>query len=187
MKLRKRRHDLATISGYVEKPEAAESAIEVLTASGIPRDLVEVAVSPSADDKFYAGRARRLGTLALPYAGVGGLIGLLVSVILSLEILVLPGLDVPERLARVQLLGPNYGAIGGALVGALIGALRRRRPKGVYARACEREAILVMVHDRPRAEADVIAQLMNELGVQDVRIDVEEEVPTAAPETAPQT
>ena len=44
MKLRKRRHDVATISGFVASPEAAEAAVEVLTASGIPRDLVEVVV-----------------------------------------------------------------------------------------------------------------------------------------------
>lgn len=188
MKLRRRRHDLATISAFVASPEAAENAVEVLTAGGIPRDLVEVVVSSSADDRFYHGRARRLGTLALPYAGIGGLVGLLASVILSLEILVLPGFNLPERLARVQLLGPNIGAIIGALLGGLVGALRRREPKGVYARAGEREAILVIVFDRPRAEAAIVARLLEELGAEDVRIDQEEEVAvTAPPEPAPQT
>ena len=183
MKLRRHRHHLATISGYVTSPEAAEMAVEVLTAAGIPRDLVEVAVSPSSDAKFYGGRARRLGTLALPYAAKGGLAGLLVSVILALEILILPGFELPEKLARVQLYGPNYGAVGGAILGAIIGTFRRQKPKGVYGRACERDAILIVVHDRPSAEARLVARLIEELGVEDVRID--EEAPTPAPTAEP--
>lgn len=188
MKLRKRRHDVATISGFVASPEAAEAAVEVLTASGIPRDLVEVVVSSTSDDRLYQGRARRLGTLALPYAGIGGLVGLLASVILSLQILVLPGFNLPERLARVQLLGPNIGALAGAIVGASIGALRRREPKGVYTRAAERDAILIIVLDRPRAEAPIVARLLEELDAEDVRIDQEAEAAAPdAPEPTPQT
>ena len=184
MNIRKRRHDIATISGFVASPEAAETAVEVLTASGIPRDVVEVVVSPGADDRFYQGRARRLGTRALPYAGIGGLLGLLASVILSLEILVLPGFNLPERLARVQRVGPNVGAIGGALLGAVIGALRRRKPKGVYARAGEREAILIVVLDRPSTDAPLIARLLEELGTEAVQIEREEDVHAPAPEPA---
>ena len=187
MKLRKRRHDLATISGFLATPEAAETAVEVLTAGGIPRDLVEVIVSSTTDDRLYQGRARRLGTLALPYAGIGGLVGLLVSVILALQILVLPGFDLPEHLARVQLIGPNIGALGGAVAGALIGTLRRREPKGVYARAGERDAILIVVLDRPAAEAPIVSRLLEELGTEDVRIEHEEETPAPSPEPAAQT
>ena len=189
MKLRTRRHDLATISAYMASPEATESAVEVLMAAGIPRDLIEVVVSPKGDEHYYRGRARRLGTLALPYAGVGGLIGLLASIVLSLQILVLPGFNLPERLARVQLLGPNVGAVAGAILGGLIGALRRRMPKGVYARACERDAILLVVFDRPRAEASIVARLLEELGAEDVRIELEEQAAPApgAPAPVPQT
>lgn len=200
MTWRRNRNGLSNVSGFVTSPDAAETAVEVLLAGGIPRDLVEVVVSPGGNEEHYGGKARRLGTRTLSYAAKGALIGLFASIILSLYLLILPGFRLPEQLAFVQLLGPNIGTLLGAVVGGLAGALQQRQPKGVYARVGERDAILLVVLDRPREQAPVVVRLLEELGVEDVRIEPQEapaapelpaptEAPVSpgAPEPSPQT
>lgn len=182
MRRGRNRRGLATVSGFVTTPEEAETAIEVLLAGGVPRDLVEVLVSSRANEEHYGGKAYRLGTLALPYAAAGALIGLFAGIVVSIDLLLIPGFELPDRIARVQLLGPNMGTMVGAVIGAIVGALRRREPHGVYARVGERDAILLVVFDRPLLQAPAVARLLEELGVQDVRID--QEAPAALPEAA---
>lgn len=182
---RRARQDVATVSSFFTSTEAVERAVEVLLAAGTPRDLVDVVVGPRADARFYEGRVRRLGTLALPYAAEGALAGLFVSIALSLYILVLPGFEVPRRVALVQLLGPNLGAVIGALLGAAIGALRPREASGAYARALDRDAILLVVFERHRDHAPVISRALADLGGEDVRVDVEDEPAAATAVTTP--
>lgn len=168
---RKALGDAVTVSAFFTSTDAVERAVEVLLAAGTPRDLVDVVVGPQAAARFYEGRVRRLGTLAVPYAAKGALIGLFTSIALSLYILILPGFEVPRHVALVQLLGPNLGAVIGGILGAAIGALRPRSAVGAHARALERDAILLVVLERRRDHAPVVSRALSDLGGEDVCVD----------------
>jgi hypothetical protein len=158
------------VSAFCASKERIEDAVEHLTGAGIPRDLVEVVVSESAARRHYEGHVRALGTLALSGASKGALVGLFAGIIVSLETLLLPGFDLPRPLSLVQLLGPNVGAMAGAIIGGLVGALWKRKPRGVYARVSERDAILIVVLGRSPSEASSVARVLTALGGEDVRI-----------------
>jgi len=160
------------ITALYDSREAVDAALQRLHEAGVPRDLVEVVVSPEASSRFYRGLARPPGRETFRYAGIGGLVGLFFAAVLSLGIVAKPGWESPGTTAIVQLLGPNIGAVGGASLGALFGALRRRRPDRRFARAAENAgAILLLV--RTLADADVapLEQILTATGGRDVRVD----------------
>lgn len=184
--MKRRAHiDELIVSGFLSSDEEVERTIEELLAAAVPRDLVEVVVSAEGSKKHFGGRARSMGTLALPDAAKGALVGLGIGIVLSLEIFLLPGFELPRHLSIIHLLGPNVGAIGGALVGALAGALSRRKARGVWARVRGRDDVLVVVRGRSREEAPIVARLLRAHGAADVRID-EPRAPESVREPSPQ-
>ena len=144
-------HESHVISAFFTEPAQVERAVADLVVSGVPRDLIDVVVSPEANRAHYGGRARRLGSQTVRFAGAGALIGLLIGVVLSLEIiLVFPGAEPPAReLSVTQLLGPNVAMMIGLVLGALFGAFVRRRPGGPLARVRGRDEVLVAVRGMP--------------------------------------
>ena len=46
-----------TISGFFRSEQAIEQAMRDCLRRGVPRDLIDVAVSPGAAGRFYGGRA----------------------------------------------------------------------------------------------------------------------------------
>jgi hypothetical protein len=153
-------------SAFFASAEQVERAVADLVDAGVPRDLVEVAVSPAANQARYGGRARRLGTQTVRYAGAGALIGLLAGVVLSLEIiLVFPGFDPPAReLSITQLLGPNVAMMLGLAIGALVGAFLRRPPLGPVTRTRGREEILLAVRSIPEARVPEVTAAIEAAG-----------------------
>lgn len=149
-------------SAFFAAPDQVERVVVDLVEAGVPRDLVDVIVSPEANKAHYGGRARRLGSQTARFAIAGALIGLLVGVMLSLEIiLVFPGFEPPAReLSITQFLGPNVAMMIGLIIGAIVGSLMRRRPLGPSARSRGREEILVAVRSVPEARVrEVTAKL----------------------------
>jgi len=149
-------------SAFFGQREQVDRVVSDLVASGVPRDLIDIIVSPEANQAHYGGRAPRLGSQTVRFAGAGALLGLLIGVVLSLEIiLVFPGAEPPAReLSVAQLLGPNVAMMIGLVLGALFGAFVRRRPSGPLARARGRDEILVAVRAMPTEQVpDVVATL----------------------------
>jgi hypothetical protein len=149
-------------SAFFAQPEQVERAVADLVASGVPRDLIDVIVSPQANQAHYGGRARRLGSQTMRFAGAGALLGLLIGVVLSLEIiLVFPAAEPPAgELSVTQLLGPNVAMMIGLVLGALFGAFVRRKPWGSLARVRDRDEILIAVRATPAERVpDVVATL----------------------------
>jgi hypothetical protein len=158
------------VTALFQNPAAVEQALAHLVNAGVPRDLIEVVVSPEAGRRFFGRRVRRPEREAIRYAGAGALIGLLVGAFISLGLLALPGFQEPGVLALVQLLGPNMATAVGVLIGGTIGFFLRYRTEGRYARAAEApDAIIVVVVPQSREEANTVLQLLQESRGQEPR------------------
>ena len=172
-----RMHEPLTVTALFDDAAAVDRALDALYSAGTPRDLVEVVVSREAARRYYADAVGRRaprppGRETWRFAGIGGLLGFVGGVVLSLIMVAWPGIDAPGGLAIVQLAGPNVGTVAGAAIGALVGATRRRRPDPRHARAAEAaNAIVLAVAARGEAESRLLAQLLAGQGGRDVRVD----------------
>lgn len=157
-----------TVSGFFDSEQHLESALARLEFMGIPRDLIEVIVSPEGAKRFFQGKVQKLGTEALSYAGIGALLGLLAGTLISLGTIFYFGFTNARGQAIVQLVGPNVGTMIGAALGAIIGIFVRRRPTKQHQRALGRSEILILVHDRSPEEAAAVSGLLKSVGAQEV-------------------
>jgi hypothetical protein len=154
-----------TVTALFDTRAGVETALDALYTVGLPRDLIEVVVSPEAAAHFPAGVARRGGRETFRFAGIGGLTGLVLGAAISLGMVAWPGLEAPGEQAIVQLLGPNVGLVTGAALGAAAGFFRHRRPDPRHARAAEAAgAIVVAVTIRSEDEGSRIIQLLARCG-----------------------
>lgn len=166
-----RRPQPHSVSASFQHPDAVQTALEHLVRAGIPRDLIDVVVSPAAAEKFYPGLARERGNDALRFAGAGGLVGLGIGSLISLILIMLPGFYDEGLTPYVQLIGPNFTTVTGAMVGAIIGLFRRRRPNLRHARAAEEpDAIIMVVALRSREDAERTAGILARAGGAEPRI-----------------
>lgn len=164
-----------TLTALFDDRDAVDRALDALYSAGIPRDLVEVVVSREAAGRFYATGARTPrapGRETFRYAGIGGLVGFVVGVLVGLVAVAWPGVEGAGGMAPVQILGPNMATIGGAAIGALVGFFRRQRPDPRHARAAEASgAIVLAVATRSEREATLLGQLLAAQGGRDLRVE----------------
>lgn len=166
-----RRRLAHAVTASFRDPDQVQAALEHLIRAGVPRDLVDVVVSPAAARRFYPSTASDLGNDAFRYAGAGGLIGLLVGSIISLVLIMLPGFFDKGIIPFVQLIGPNLVTVVGFMVGGIIGFFKRRPPNPHFARAAaEPEAIIMVVALRSREEAERIVRILSRAGANEPRI-----------------
>lgn len=165
---------LVPVSALFDDRASVERALLRLTGAGVPRDLIEVVVSPQAARRLYGGVRAADVRETVRYAGIGGLVGLIVSIFVSLAIISLPELVAPGATAVVQLLGPNMGAVGGAAFGALLGCFRRRPTRRRHARAAESpDVVVVVVRVRDTGQVDAVRGLLAGAGGRDPRTEPE--------------
>lgn len=154
-----------TVSAFFSAEAQINQAIAACLHRGIPRDLIDVAVSNKAAKRFYAGSAGPNRDSWFSWAGRGALAGLLLSAGMALIILLVWGYQTSKPMAMVQLLGPDLGVIIGAVLGALYGWLKPGDQQPQFARALHREdAALLLVHLQPAAEAEAISALLRQYG-----------------------
>ena len=154
--------------------EAAQvaSAVAILTAAGVPRDLIEVIVAPSAATRIYGTDARSPGSQTLRFAGIGGLAGLIVGVATALVMISLPDFAGPGPKAIVQLLGPNVTTVVGAALGAVIGRFVPRPVEPRYARAGEEpDSAVVVVRARGEDQVPTLISLLTASGGREPRVE----------------
>lgn len=159
-----------SISAFLPNNELVERALIELANLGVPRDLIEVVVSPVVAAREYKRRPQALGRQSFRFAGAGAVTGLLVGAALSLLLILNPGRDLSSALSLVQLLGPNFGLLFGAVVGAVIGWFAKRHPKGDALRAIERDQILVLVRERVDEEVEPLRAMFDRLGAVDLLV-----------------
>ena len=164
-----------TLTALFDDRATVDRALDALYAAGTPRDLVEVVVSREAAQRFYADTRRaprEPGRETFRYAGIGGLVGFVVGVLVGLVAVAMPGIEAADGMAPVQLLGPNMATTAGAALGALIGFFRRQRPNRRHARAAEETGAIVMaVATRSEREAELLGGLIAGNGGRDLRVE----------------
>lgn len=160
-----------TVSGFFRDENAIKNVMTECLHRGVPRDLLDVAVSPGASKYFFGGRARASKDLWFKWMGLGAFIGLLLSSLLTLGIVMLPGFDHSALLAFVQLMGPDIGVIIGAALGGIYGLLKPGRVKLEMQRAARRpDAALLLIHLQPREEAEVLGEILRDYGGEDIEV-----------------
>lgn len=161
-----------TVSGFFNNEEAVNAVMHSCVHRGVPRDLIDVAVSQAASPKFYGGRARANRDSWFSWTGRGALAGLLISATLSLALIMMPGFNDSYAMAIVQFLGPDIGVIAGAFLGALYGWLKAGDVRPQFKRATLRsDAVLMLVHLQPEEEAAMIEQVFREQGAEEVLVE----------------
>ncbi len=161
-----------TVTALFESTQAVDQALVALVSAGVPRDLINVVVAQEAARRFYGGRARALRRETMRYAGIGGLVGLIIGILLGIGMVALPGFHDPGMMAFVQLLGPNLATVSGAIIGAAVGFFVHRTTEYRHSRAAESpESIVMAVTARNTDEANVLQQLMANNGGNAPRIE----------------
>ncbi|HEU4643512.1 MAG TPA: hypothetical protein VFS44_13730 [Gemmatimonadaceae bacterium] len=170
---RQREHrEPVVVTAIFDSADAVDTALTRLYDAGVPRDLIEVVVSRTAADRFYRDARRVPDREVFRFAGIGGFIGLILGVTISLVILALPGEVRQRSTAIIQLIGPNFMTLGGALVGAIIGFFRRRQAPAHYARAAEASSgIVVAVAARHQTQVESVLDILTEAGGQKPRVE----------------
>lgn len=169
MKSHARLKESFTVSGFFKQQGQVDSVLTECLRLGIPRDLIDVALSEEAAARFPSLRAKKNTDSWFAWTGRGALAGLLISSALTLAIILLAGYEVTEKMALVQLLGPDIGIIVGAALGALYGWLRDSDTNVVMQRALQRnDAMLLLVYLQPPEEAARIEQIFSRHGGEEV-------------------
>lgn len=157
------------VSGFFDNEQAIEQVLHGCLQRGIPRDLIEVAVSPAAAPRFFGGKSGKPRDSWFSWAGRGALAGLLLTAVISLIIVMLPGYETSQTMAVVQLLGPDIGVIAGAALGALFGMLKPVTISPQLQRARDRpDSALMLVHLLSPQEASVVENLFKAHGANQV-------------------
>lgn len=163
-----------TVTALFDERTAVENAMDALYSAGTPRDLVEVVVSRTAAGRYYADAGkgiRRPRRETYRYAGIGGLLGFIVGVVIGLVMVALPGIEEAGGMALVQVFGPNMATVGGAAIGAVVGFFRPQRPNPRYARAAEEsDSILLAVATRSHEEARVLGEIIKAYGGRQLQV-----------------
>lgn len=163
-----------TLTALFDDRAAVDRALDALYAAGTPRDLVEVVVSGDAAKRFYADAPRgprQPGRETFRFAGIGGLIGFFVGLLVGVVAVAMPGVHSPGAMMPVQLLGPNMATIGGATIGAIFGFFKRQQPNPRFARAAEETgAIVLAVATRGEEEAQMLSKLIEAQGARGLLI-----------------
>jgi hypothetical protein len=160
-----------TVSGFFRDEDAIKNVMVECLHRGVPRDLLDVAVSPAASKHFFGGRAHIAKDLWFKWMGLGAFIGLVLSSLLTLAIIMIPGFNHSDLLAFVQLLGPDIGVIVGAALGGIYGLLKPGRIKKEMRRAALRsDAALLLIHLQPREEAEVLGDILRDYGGEEIEL-----------------
>ena len=161
---------MRTVVGLFDTREAAESAILRLTADGVDRESISVAmkdlreasaISEATGAEDLSAEGATAG--AMSGAGVGALVGI---ALLGSNVL-LPGLGtfVIAGPIAAALTGAGIGAASGGLIGGLIGAGIPEEEAEHYAAGIDRGGIFVSAHVDDSKVAEV-RRLFDEEGSQ---------------------
>lgn len=164
-----------TVSGFFTEESAVHDSMWDCLRRGVPRDLMDVAVSGSSTRRYFGGRYRNLQRDSwFSWAGRGALAGLLLSAAVTLVIVMLPGFNASTSMAFVQLLGPDIGVILGGALGALYGWFKPSDIRPQFRRVLERpDAALMLVHLQPKQEAEAIREIFARRGADGIEIEAD--------------
>lgn len=169
MNIQQKKRESLTVSGFFQQPQQVDKVLAACLQRGIPRDLIDLALSEQAAARFTALKPGRNTDNWFAWTGRGALAGLLISAVLTLGIILTMEYEVSERMAVIQLLGPDIGIVVGAVLGAIYGWLHESETNALMQRAAERDdAMLLLVYMQPPDEAAQVADIFSTHGGQGV-------------------
>lgn len=164
----------STIVGLFDTFPAAQSAVQDLVSTGIPRDHISLTSSNTTGEHRLEGdtgaeHGTHAGTGAATGAGIGAVVGGVGGVLASLGMLVIPGIGPILAAGPIMaaLAGAGIGAVAGGLIGALVGLGIPEEHAHAYAEGVRRGGTLVTVA-ADDAQAGPVADILNRHGAVDI-------------------
>jgi hypothetical protein len=166
----KARSNWIVVSGFFSREEDVLQAMIDVLASGIPRDLIEIAVSKEAAALFSKRVRTRRPSYRAANAGRGALIGLITFALISAALIVSGAEWKGQLLTWIMLLGPNVGVVLGAVWGFLFVPPKARGVPTWLQRVREEKGILFVVRTKSEREAQDVAHDLASRGATSVKL-----------------
>jgi len=160
-----------TVVGLFDNFNDAQSAVQDLVNSGIPREDIGITANDARGEYANVGKAEtgHTGGAAAAGAGIGAVLGGIGGILVGIGALAIPGIG--PILAAGPIAAALVGAGVGAAVGGLIGALTQmgvpEEEAHVYAEGVRRGGTLVTV-TTDDATVDTVSGILNRHGPIDI-------------------
>jgi hypothetical protein len=150
---------------YFRSAAQVDALLPSLATLGVPRDLIEVIVTPAGAQAQYAGKALAPRPV-WRFVSLGGLLGLLGGAFVALVLIARPGFDDTASLAFALLFTPMITTTAGALVGLLAALLAPPRPAGWRSRIVPPadDELLVVVRARGDEQIRLVLEALRDGG-----------------------
>jgi len=169
----------STIVGLFDTFPAAQSAVQDLVSTGIPREDISLTSNNATGEHTLEGHTgeghtgeghgNHAGSAAATGAGIGAVVGGIGGVLAGLGMLAIPGIG-PILAAgpiAAALAGAGIGAVAGGLLGALVGMGIPEEDAHAYAEGVRRGGTLVTVATDD-AHSGPVADILNRHGAVDI-------------------
>jgi hypothetical protein len=153
-----RRPPVTPVFGYFRTPAAVQQALPPLARLGVPRDLIDVVVTPRAAAQMYAGKRRAMRPL-WKFASIGGILGLGCGAFVAVVLIARPGFAAPGPFAYALLFTPMVTVLLGALTGVILSFLTTRKPSDWRLKIPPPDSDEILLVVRARGEEQVALTL----------------------------
>ena len=166
-----RRQPVTPVFGYFPTPAAVRDVLPPLARLGVPRDLIDVVVTPKAADAMYSGKRRAMRPL-WRFASIGGLLGLGSGTIVAFVLIAWPGFAQAGPFAYALLFTPMIMVAIGAVTGALASFMITRKPSDWRLRIPppDNSEILLVVRARGDEQVGLALRVLQEHGGQGAQV-----------------
>lgn len=157
--------------GYFRTAAAVDALLPELSRLGVPRDLIDVVVTPRGAQSQYGGRALAPRPV-WRFVSLGGLLGLLAGAFGGLFLIARPGFDDAANLAYALLFTPMITTTAGALIGFVAAFIAPPKPSAWRNRIVppNDEELLVVVRARGDDQVTLVLDALRAAGGRDVQV-----------------
>jgi hypothetical protein len=157
--------------GYFRSAAAVDALLPELSRLGVPRDLIEVVVTPRGAASQYGGRALAPRPV-WKFVSLGGLLGLLAGAFGGLFLIARPGFDDAAHLAYALLFTPMITTTAGAVVGLAAALLASPKPSAWRSRIVPPgdDELLVVVRARGEDQVALVLDALRTAGGRDAQV-----------------
>ena len=160
-----RRPPVTPVFAYFASPNAVLEVLPPLARLGVPRDLIDVVVTPTGAEKMYQGQRRAIRPL-WKFASLGGVLGLGGGALVAFVIIAWPGFAKPGPFSYALLFTPLITVALGALVGVIASFVVKPRASDWRMRIPppSNDEILIVVRARGEEQIGYSLAVLNEHG-----------------------
>lgn len=159
-----RKRSWLAATAFVPREEQAREVMRALVTAGVPRDLIDVVVSERTVKHLSKELRAKPHSHTFSMIGRGALFGLIAFSIVSLLLIATSWAGSNPVAIFVMLLGPNMGVLFGGVVGFIVGKVIRPQLPMAFARALERDELLLVVRSSSEQDAQRYRALLERSG-----------------------